>query len=52
MGAEAPSVGWIVDGFEAVVALWFWAVVVLLYAAWRAVQGPETDPIRPSGPVD
>jgi len=52
MGADASSAGWVIDGFQAVAALWVWAVVMLLHAAWRAVAGPETDPIRPSGPVD
>ncbi len=40
-----------ISGFQATVALWSWAGVVVLYAAYRAALRPETDPIRESGPV-
>jgi hypothetical protein len=50
MDGETSLSGWVINGFHAVVVLWAWMVLVLLHAAWRSLQGPETDPIRPSGP--
>jgi hypothetical protein len=35
----------------AVVALWSWAVAVLLHAFWRSFHRPDPDPLRPAGPV-
>ena len=44
------SVG-MISGFQVVMALWAWAVFVLLHALWRSmVGGTEQDPIRESGP--
>jgi len=40
-----------ITGFQATVALWLWALVVALYASFRAVAGDESDPIRESGPI-
>ena len=41
----------VLSGFQVVMALWAWAVIVLLHAAWRSLLGvPEQDPIRESGP--
>jgi len=50
MATDNHLTGWAINGFQAVVVLWGWMVLVLLHAAWRALQGPDTDPIRPSGP--
>jgi len=52
MSADTLVTGWTIDGFQAVVALWIWASMVLLHAIWRSLHGPETDPIRLPGPVD
>jgi len=49
---HAPASGWIVSGFQYVVALWVWTVIVLLNGAIRSAYQPEPDPIRSSGPVD
>ena len=49
MGAEAA--GWTITGFQAVIALWAWASIVLLHVVWRSFQGPETDPVRTTGPI-
>lgn len=43
--------GWIITGFQYVVALWVWVAVVLLYGLWRSAARPEPDAIRPSGPT-
>ena len=45
----ALSMG-MISGFQVVMALWAWAVLVLLHAAWRSLLGNEQDPIRESGP--
>jgi hypothetical protein len=50
MSADTALTGWMINGFQTVVALWVWVFAVLLYAVWRSLHGPETDPIRPSGP--
>ncbi len=52
MNTETPlSVG-MISGFQAVMALWVWAVIVLLHAAWRSLLvGAEQHPIRESGPL-
>jgi hypothetical protein len=52
MSADISHTGWVVTGFQSVVALWVWGVLVLLHALWRALHGPETDAIRPAGPGD
>ena len=50
MDTELPlSVG-IISGFQVVLALWAWALIVTLHAAWRSLLGPEQDPIREPGP--
>ena len=50
MEAEtALSVG-MISGFQVVLVLWAWALIVALHAAWRSMLGPEQDPIRESGP--
>ncbi len=51
MNTETPlSVG-MISGFQVVMALWAWALIVLLHAAWRSLTGgAEQDPIRESGP--
>ena len=46
---DAEAVG-MISGFQAVLALWAWALIVALHAAWRSMLGPEQDPIRESGP--
>lgn len=51
MSTEGPVSAAIVSGFQVVLSLWAWTLLVSLHAAWRALLGPETDPIRPSGPV-
>lgn len=39
------------SGFQAIVFLWIWVGVTLLYGLfWRSLYRPEPDPIRPSGP--
>ena len=40
-----------INGFQAMLGLWVWGIVVGLYAAYRAITRNETDPIRESGPV-
>jgi hypothetical protein len=40
-----------ITGFQAMFGLWAWVGVVALYATFRAAVGPETDPIRESGPI-
>jgi hypothetical protein len=50
MSAETSLTGWVITGFQTVAALWVWVVIMLLHAVWRSLHGPETDPIRPSGP--
>jgi len=39
------------SGFQAIVFLWVWVAVVLLYGLWRSVAKLDPDPIRPSGPT-
>jgi hypothetical protein len=40
-----------INGFQAMVGLWVWGLVVALHAAYRAITRNETDAIRESGPV-
>jgi len=40
-----------IDGFQTVVGLWAWVLLVLLHGVWRSLAGPETDPVRPTGPI-
>jgi hypothetical protein len=40
-----------ISGFQAIVFLWAWVAVVLLYGLWRSVAKAGPDPIRPSGPT-
>ena len=40
-----------ITGFQAMVVLWGWCGVVVLFAFYRAVLGREVDPIRESGPI-
>jgi hypothetical protein len=51
MGTGTPDPGWMITGFQTVVVLWGWVLLVLLHAMWRALAGPQTDPIRPTGPI-
>jgi hypothetical protein len=51
MGTEPQVAGWVLTGFQVWVALWAWAGLVALHALWRVLHGPETDPVRPSGPA-
>jgi hypothetical protein len=48
---EASGQAGAIDGFTAMVFLWFWTGVVLLHGAWRSLHRPDPDPIRPAGPV-
>ena len=50
MNTETTPLVDMLSGFQVVVALWAWAVVVLSHALWRSLLGPEQDPIRESGP--
>ena len=50
MGNESQLVGWMLNGFQTWVALWAWGSLVLLHVLWRTLHGPETDPVRASGP--
>ncbi len=43
--------GWMVSGFDAMVALGVWGVIVLAYGLWRSLGGGEQDEIRPAGPL-
>jgi hypothetical protein len=43
--------GWVLDGFQATVALWGWTLWVLLHALFRLWHRPGPDPVRPAGPV-
>jgi len=43
---------WLVNGFQATVALWCWLAATLLFGLWRSTLRPEADPIRPSGPFN
>jgi len=52
MTTDIPATGWVLTGFQTVLLLSAWAGAVLLYALWRSLVGPETDPIRESGPID
>ena len=49
MGTPIP--GWMIDCFQTVVGLRAWVLLVLLHAVWRSLAGPETDPVRPTGPI-
>ena len=49
--AAEPTSGWIISGFQAIVFLWVWVAVALLYGLWRSAAKPDPDPIRPSGPT-
>lgn len=49
---EAPAAaGWIVSGFQSIVALWVWIAIVLIHGLWRSVAKPDPDTIRSSGPT-
>jgi hypothetical protein len=48
--ASAPG-GWVIDGFDALIVLAVWSVLVLLYGLYRSVSRPDPDEIRSSGPV-
>lgn len=41
-----------ITGFQTVLALSAWVVLVLLHALWRGLHGPEADAIRPTGPIE
>ncbi len=41
------------SGFETMVILWGWVLVVVVYGLFvRSIRRPEPDPVRPSGPID
>jgi hypothetical protein len=44
--------GWVLDGFQAMIALWSFVLAVLLHALFRLWHRPGPDPVRQSGPVD
>jgi len=45
--------GWMINGFQSMVVLWCWTVLVLVHGlAYRSLRRPEPDPLRPSGPID
>jgi len=52
MSAGTEHAGWFITGFQAMVALWAWLLIVLLHCVFRLWSHPGADPIRPSGPVD
>ena len=43
--------GWLPSGFEAVLTLIAWGVLVLAYGMYRSAVRPEPGPPRPSGPT-
>jgi len=51
MELGTPIPGWTINGFQIVVVLWSWVSLVLLHAVWRSLAGPETDQVRPTGPI-
>ena len=51
MSQEISTVGWIISGFQTIVALWIWVAVVLLNGLIRSLYQPEPDPIRQPGPI-
>jgi len=51
MDMGTPIPGWMIDGFQTVVFLWGWVLLVLLHAVWRSLAGPETDAVRETGPI-
>jgi hypothetical protein len=51
MSHEPSTLGWIISGFQFIVFLWIWVVVVLLGGLIRSLYRPEPDPIRPPGPI-
>ena len=51
MSAGTDHAGWFISGFQAIVALWAWVLIVLLHCVFRLWSRPGADPIRPSGPV-
>jgi hypothetical protein len=51
MSAATEHTGWVINGFQAMVALWAWVLIVLLYCVFRLWNRPAADPIRASGPV-
>jgi hypothetical protein len=52
MNTHAEMAGWMIQGFDAWVALWAWTVLVLVHAFGRSLIRPAPDRIRVSGPVD
>ena len=51
MAPESLETGWMINGFQSVVALWAWTGLVLLYGLWRSLGEAATDRVRPSGPI-
>ena len=51
-GHAAGPGAWIISGWDALVVVLVWCVLVALYGVFRSVSKPDPDPIRPSGPVD
>jgi len=51
-GHAMEPAGWVISGFDAMVALAVWCIAAGLYALFRSVAKPDPDPLRPSGPVD
>ena len=43
--------GWMITGFDAMVTLGAWLVIVLAYGLWRSLGDGQQDEIRPSGPL-
>jgi hypothetical protein len=52
MSAGTEHGGWVITGFQAMVGLWAWLLIMLLHCVFRLASRPGADPIRPSGPVD
>lgn len=52
MSPEAHSTGWLLTGFQTMVALVAWSGIVLLHVLFRLAKRPEADPIRLSGPIE
>ena len=50
-GGTEPVTGWIISGFQYVLALWVWSALIALFGLWRSMVKPDPDPIRPSGPT-
>lgn len=51
-GETVAAAGWVIDGFQAMIAVWVWVAAVVLFGLWRSFYRSEPDSIRPSGPIE